>query len=310
MLIGALAVGIAGLLEVGVAEPPRRAHPVAWFGRVVAPLDRSWEHPRLVGLAGAAVLPLAAAIAVAGAVVLAANAHLRLGAVAAGLALFATTSLRMLLGEARAVVEASEVDLDLARRDLRALAGRDADALSAGEVRSAAVESAAENLADGLVGPLLFFVVGIAAAAATGLPTAVALAAGAGGAAWVKAVNTMDSMLGYRSKPVGWAPARLDDAVQWMPARVAALLLAAAAARPRSLADARAWLEAVPSPNSGWPMGTLAAAAGCRLTKPGAYDLNPDARLPDAETARGAVRTVALAGALSYLLATGVVAWL
>ncbi|MFB6163948.1 MAG: cobalamin biosynthesis protein, partial [Haloarculaceae archaeon] len=181
---------------------------------------------------------------------------------------------------------------------LRALAGRDAAGLTPGQVRSAAVESAAENLADGLVGPLSAFAVG----------AQVSLAVGAAAAAWVKAVNTMDSMLGYRSKPVGWAPARLDDLVMWLPARAAAVLLAAAALAPGSLSAARRWTPAVPSPNSGWPMGVLAAALAVRLEKPGGYELNPGADLPSPTAARRGVRTVAIAGLLAYLAAALAVA--
>jgi adenosylcobinamide-phosphate synthase len=188
------------------------------------------------------------------------------------------------------VSAASDRNLSDARERLRALAGRDASALSAAQVRSAAVESAAENLADGLVASLLAFALG----------AQFSLAAGAALAAWAKAVNTMDSMLGYHSKPVGWAPARLDDLVMWVPARVSAALLAAAALAPAALTAAAGWVRDVPSPNSGWPMGTLAAALDVRLEKPGVYTLNADASLPSPAAARRGVRTVAIAGLLAY----------
>jgi len=237
------------------------------------------------------------------------------GAVAGGVALFLTTSLRRLLAVARDVTAATERDLDAARDEMRALAGRDASALSPGEVRSAVVESVAENLADGLVAPLSAFVVLAAlgarlpAALAAGVEPAVfAVAVGVAGAAWVKAVNTMDSMLGYQSKPVGWAPARLDDAVMWVPARASALLLAVACLAPGSLASARHWVGSVPSPNSGWPMGTVAAALGVRLVKPGVYELGEETALPTAADAERAVRCVGVAGVLAYLV-VGVVAW-
>jgi adenosylcobinamide-phosphate synthase len=119
----------------------------------------------------------------------------------------------------------------------------------------------------------------------------------------VKAVNTLDSMLGYHSKPVGRVPARLDDAAMWLPARAGALLLALAARRPTAALAARRWLDRVPSPNSGWPMGTLAAAGEVRLEKPGAYVLNPDADLPSTATARAGVRTTVVAGLAAYALA-------
>ncbi|MFC7194006.1 adenosylcobinamide-phosphate synthase CbiB [Halosimplex aquaticum] len=309
------AVGVALALDAAAGEPPTRLHPVAWFGRLVAPLDRHWSRPRIVGALATGTLPIGAALAVGGLVGVAALQRPLAGAVAGGLALFVTTSLRRLLGVARAVTAASETDLDAARDQLRALAGRDASALSAGEVRSAAVESVAENLADGLVAPLGAFAalaaVGtrIAPAVAPGAdPAAVGLALAAAGAAWVKAVNTMDSMLGYRSKPVGWAPARLDDAVMWVPARASAVLLAAAFLAPGSLASARRWNEGVPSPNSGWPMGTIAAALDVRLEKPGVYELPGGPSLPTVADAQRAVRRAGVAGGLAYL-AAGVVTW-
>jgi adenosylcobinamide-phosphate synthase len=199
----------------------------------------------------------------------------------------------MLLALARDVVAATEGDLAAAREALLGLAGRDASALSPAQVRSAAVESAAENLADGLVAPLLAFV----------LVLPLGIAAGAGAAAWVKAVNTLDSMLGYPSNPHGTASARLDDAVMWVPARLSAGLLAFAGGRPGSIGRAREWLAGVPSPNSGWPMGALAAAVDVRLEKPGAYVLNPDAPLPPTTVAERALAVVDRAGWLAVATA-------
>ncbi|WP_044956468.1 adenosylcobinamide-phosphate synthase CbiB [Halomicrobium katesii] len=302
-MIAPFTVLTAAALELLAAEPPARAHPVAWLGRAVAPLDRAWRRPRLVGAVGALAVPLTAAVAVAVLVVAAGRASTWLAVAAAGGALFVATSLRMLLSEARSTIGATPTDLDAARGSLRALAGRDAETLSAGQVRSAAIESAAENLADGLVAPLAAFVAGVVVGQAAVLSPVPALALGAGGAAWVKAVNTLDSMLGYRSKPVGWAPARLDDAVMWLPARIGALLIAAAARDPAALRRARPWLDGVPSPNSGWPMGVLAAAHGVRLEKPGVYALDGGEQLPSTEISLRSVRTVAVAGGLAYALA-------
>jgi adenosylcobinamide-phosphate synthase len=300
------AVALAAVLDAVLAEPPRPLHPVAWFGRAVAPLDRAWPAPTPVSAAVALLFPLVAAAVAAAAVALAAVASTTLGVVAAGLVLFVCLSLRMLLAEASSVVAATESDLPTARRRLRSLAGRDPTDLSAGAVRSAAVESLGENLADGLVAPLLAFGVAAALVAAVASPSFV-LPVAAGAAAWVKAVNTLDSMLGYRSKPVGRVPARLDDAVMFVPARAAAILLAVAAGRPRALVTARRAARAPPSPNSGWPMATLAAVLGVRLLKPGVYDLD-FGDLPTVAEAARASRVVRRAGVVSYLLA-GVLVW-
>ncbi|MEM4781118.1 MAG: adenosylcobinamide-phosphate synthase CbiB [Halalkalicoccus sp.] len=290
-----LAVG----LELAVGEPPRKAHPVAWLGRLVGLADREWTRPRAAGLVVALALPALAAGAAAGAVAFAARLDPFAGIVAAGTVLFVSSSLRMLLETAREVSEASERDLASAREGLCALAGRETDELSAGEVRSAAVESAAENLADGLVAPLMAFC----------LLAPLSLSLAAGGAAWVKAVNTLDSMLGYPGKPHGAASARLDDLAMWLPARASGLVIALAAGRPRALFAARRWARVPPSPNSGWPMATLSVVLDVRLEKPGVYVLNGSRRLPTLGDARRGVRIVALAGVLSYSLA-GVSLWL
>ena len=306
-MLSALAVAVAAGLDLATGEPPDRVHPVAWFGRAVAPVDRSWPHPRAAGVLAAAVMPLAAAALVAGLVGAVAAWRPPAGVGLAGVVLFVATSLRRLLAVAREVTAATKRDLPRARENLRALAGRDASALSAGEVRSAVVESLAENLADGLVAPLGAFALGAAGGAFAG-STALALALGSAGAVWVKAVNTMDSMLGYRSKPVGWGAARLDDAVMCLPARTTAILLAAVCLAPGSLVRAREWVDGVPSPNSGWPMSVIAAALGVSLVKPSVYELPGGSDLPTIAAADSARRRVAAAGGLAYLLA-GVVAW-
>ncbi|MGM0448065.1 MAG: CobD/CbiB family cobalamin biosynthesis protein [Methanobacteriota archaeon] len=328
-LLAPLLLGVA--LDLAVAEPPRRVHPVALFGTVAGPFDREWARPRLVGVAVAVALPLAAAALAGGGVWLAAEYGPRVGGVpalavaVAAAVCFSTASLRMLLDVTSEVVAETEADPDAARESVRALVGRDPAALSAADLRSAAVESAAENLADGFVAPLGWFVAGATGAVALGAagggtPTAEvaasALAAGTAAAAWAKGVNTLDSMLGYRSKPVGWASARLDDTVMYLPARAAACCLAVAARSPESLRRARALAREPASPNSGWPMATAASALGVRLEKPGAYALAGGPEPPTPADARGAVRLVGVAGgvavaaAAGWLLAlAGVIAW-
>ena len=346
-LVGWSAVLVAAVLEAAVGEPPTRLHPVAWFGRAVGRVENAVDRrvgdgrrvavgPFSVGLVGVGtvavlLLPLLAAGVVAS-VVLAAGAVTPIaGGVVAGLAVFLTTSLRRLLTAAREVVAASEADAATARDRLPALVGRDPSSLSPDEIRSAAVESAAENLADGLLAPLGAFVVGVVgvasggvsggasggflgvgpsvgAAVATGVT---AVAAGAGLAAWVKAVNTMDSMWGYPSKPLGTASARLDDAVMYLPARVTAFLLALVAGRPWRLVAAREDAREPDSPNAGWPMATLAVLGGVRLRKPGAYDLVSRAAFPSVADGRRCLHLVRRAGIGAYAasaLCVGVVA--
>ncbi|WP_049911128.1 CobD/CbiB family cobalamin biosynthesis protein [Halorubrum lipolyticum] len=310
--LAALAIAVA--LDLALAEPPARVHPVALFGSIVGRFDRSWSHPRSVGVAVAVGLPLGAAAIAGGIVAVAAvpTASPVLPVLLAGALLFTAVSLRMLLATTAEVVALTETDPDAARRSVRALAGRDATELSPADLRSAAVESAAENLADGFVAPLSGFAlgatVGLAAAPTVGVAgaeTALPLAAGVAGAVWVKAVNTLDSMLGYRSKPVGWASARLDDAAMFLPARATAGCLAVAAGSLDALRRAASWARVPESPNSGWPMATAAAALDARLEKPGHYVLNPDAGPPGVVDAERAVRLVGVAAGVAVALAAG-----
>ena len=311
--------GLAFSLDLLVGEPPTALHPVAWFGSLVGTLDREWASSergqRLAGVAVALFAPLVPAVAAGGAVVIADALSPLVGAIAAGLVLFLTTSLRSLLevtedvvaatgsgaeadpGDATDSVTASDpeatADLESAREQVRSLVGRDASTLSPAEIRSAAVESAGENLADGMVATLLPFA----------LLAPLSLPAAAAAAAWVKGVNTLDSMLGYPSKPHGTASARLDDLVMWLPARLTAVAIAVAAVDPAALWRAREWARDPPSPNSGWPMATVACALHVRLTKPGVYDLNPDADLPTIADGTRAVRIVGRAGVVAVVLA-------
>lgn len=289
-LVPFASIALALVLDSAIGEPPERLHPVSWLGRAIAPFDRAWRRPLVVGAFVGGVVPFVSAAAGGAIVAVAGSVHPVVGVLAAGLVVFVTTSRRLLLDTARAVVARTATDLPGARTQLRALAGRESSTLSAGHVRSGAVESAAENLSDGLVAPLCAFVV----------LAPVSLSLGAAGAAWVKAVNTLDSMLGYEHKRVGTPSARLDDLVMWLPARVSALLLASGSVA--ALSTQRAWLPRVPSPNAGWPMGTLAAVVGCRLEKPGVYALNPDCPLPSVAVAELAIGRVGRASLLAFVL--------
>ena len=298
-----MAAGVV-LTAVGLdrlaGDPPDRFHPVALFGRLVGPLDQPWRLPRLVGTVAASCLPLIAAGAVGLVVWTGGTVRPLLGGAVAAVILYTSISLRLLCSTASNVLAQTDDDLAGAREAVLALAGRDAETLSAGHVRSAAIESAAENLSDGFVAPLTGF--GIASVAAgRWLAPLETLAVATAAAAWIKAINTMDSMVGYRSKPVGWAAARLDDLVMWLPARLTAFVISAAALSPDPLLSGRRWAGTTASPNAGWPMATLAAALHVRLEKPEQYTLNPVASLPTTAAGHRGVAIVRRAGWLAAL---------
>jgi adenosylcobinamide-phosphate synthase len=306
-----LAAGLAaGVALDALLGDPRRGHPVAAFGAAASALEsRDYADSRLRGAAHAAACILATA---APAVLLQRRTRGRpsLQAAAVALAVWAVTGARSLHHEAeRTLVPVSENDLESARKLLPNLCGRDPAGLDGGEIVRAVIESVAENTSDAIVAPLVW-------GAIAGLPGLVAY----------RAVNTLDAMVGYRSPRYlrfGWAAARLDDAANWIPARVTAALTIAVAplVSPKGSRPAASALRAVlrdggrhPSPNAGRCEAAFAGALGVRLGGTNVYEGVTEARpglgegrAPEPDDARRAIRlsravTVA-ATALAVLIA-------
>lgn len=289
----ALAIPVALAIDRLYGEPPARFHPVVaigWYLRTAG--------DRLVHLAPAAAFiagTLAWWVGAAAAAFLAAWIEARLLALPVwaavpllGVLLKPMLAWRMLRDEVASVEAALQHSLSHARTRLGRLVSRDTSDASSVEVREAALESLAENLNDSVVAPLFWFAV-------AGLP----------GAVLYRFANTADAMWGYRGRwewAGKWA-ARADDALSWLPARCTALLLCAAARRCPRLSAMRAQAARTPSPNGGWPMGTLALLLGCRLGKRGVYLLNPEGRDAEAIDTELTLRWAARATTLSMLAA-------
>lgn len=170
---------------------------------------------------------------------------------------FTLLAQRSLVDHVSAVARALEGGLADGRKSVAMIVGRDVAALDEAGVARAAIESAAENVSDGVIAPVFWFVV-------AGLP----------GLLIYKAVNTADSMIGYRTPrhlEFGWAAARLDDLLNLIPARLTALLIAMEAWSwaPMSAALREARLHR--SPNAGWPEAAMAERIGVALSGPRAY---------------------------------------
>jgi len=274
----------AALLDTVFREPPARLHPVVGIGRLLAGLERFWRDDVRAGAlawsVGAAAVLALSSMAWWGVTALDVPGR----ALLTGLLLWPAFSLRMLTGEVTAVEAALGRDLDEARRRLARLVSRDTRDLDAAGVRMAALQTLAENLSDSLLAPLFYFVL-------FGLP-----------GAWLyRYANTADAVWGYRTpryRRWGRPAARADDALNWIPARLTALLLG-----PGKLAALRREAGRTPSPNAGWPMGALALALGVRLEKRGAYVLNPSGRAPEPADLRRALARVRRAATLAYALA-------
>ena len=263
----ALDVAAACALDAVIGDPQAMPHPVRWMGRLIAFTHRRvrtccrrpWSL-RAAGIVLAAVLP-AAAFGAGWAAIEAGNAVHDWAGRGIGICLAATTlAWRDLVDHVRAVCCALKAgSLERARAAVGMIVGRDTEQLSEGEVVRAAIETIAESTCDGVIAPLLFLTLG-------GPPLALAY----------KAVSTLDSMVGHRDeeyRDFGWASARLDDVVNWVPARMTAWLIAAAAGVVLVSAKAAKRSSAIllrdghkhPSPNSGRPEAAMAGALGVQL---------------------------------------------
>ena len=303
-----LALILALLLDLALGEPPNRLHPTVWMGQTVSLAERVAPGPQsrpavqlLVGAAMALAIPAAwgaAAWAITfGLLQLHPLAYLPVVAVL----LKTTFSVRMLHSVATGIGSTLAAgDITQARRQMSALVSRDTSELTTGQMAAGAIESVAENITDSIVGPLLAF-------ALFGLP----------GAATYRAVNTLDSMVGYRGRYeyLGKASARLDDLVNLVPARLAALLLWLAAVTMPGMAGGRAWRimlahrNRTESPNAGWTMAAMAGGLGVTLEKVGHYRLGDPAPEPEVHHIERANRAMYATTLLSAATAIGVI-WL
>jgi len=245
-------------MDLVLGDPEWFPHPVRWFGLLISAGDRWLRRRWLRQWGGGPRREMLAGAALTGSVVSIAwlsgrsqNAILQV--------LLAWTALatRSLLDEARTVIQALEAhDLERARRRLARIVGRDTGHLSESEIATAVIETLAESSCDGIVAPLFWL-------AAGGVPCAMAY----------KAVNTLDSMIGHPEPPYryfGRVAARLDDAVNLVPARLTALgIVAGAKIRGLDAAQARQiWRRdggKHASPNAGFPEATMAGALGIEL---------------------------------------------
>jgi adenosylcobinamide-phosphate synthase len=285
---------LAFLVDALWGELPSRWHPVVWMGRYLHAARRRLP-PNFV--AGMAAWWVGGVLFAGPAWLIQVLLTLALPPLAAGLVLalllkplFAWRALR----EAVAAVLAAPT-LDEKRRLLSwHLVSRDTSGLGPGEVNGAAIESLAENLNDSLVAPLFWFLVG-------GLPLA----------ALYRFANTADAMWGYRTPELEWFgkwAARADDVLNFVPARLTALLLLGTAALCRL--DVRAawhvWRRdgrSTPSPNAGQPMSVAAGALGINLSKRGLYSLGGEFSPPgDGDVAR-ALRWTTIGAWVAVLLA-------
>lgn len=237
-----------------LGDPERLPHPVVLFGKVIAAGEHRLNkdnHRKIKG----AVMSLSLTIvtfAITAVILLAAE---RLSDIAAiviqAVLIFYCLAGQTLIKEVKGVFKALDISLDCGRRQVSRIVGRDTSQLPDNEVRKAALETLAENLSDGVIAPVFWLII-------LGVPGMVAY----------KMVNTLDSMIGYRTeryKDFGMMAARTDDVANFIPARLTALLMVLVAGRPSLLKFVATNGRKHASPNSGYPEAALAGILNCRF---------------------------------------------
>ncbi len=258
ILILILPLLLGWLLDFIFGDPARLPHPVVWFGKMI-----SWGEHRLnkgshrmaKGAVMAVFLIFLVFFVVWGLKRLIPNTVLWL--ILDTIIIFYCLAGTTLIREVREVFLALDRSLDEGRKQVARIVGRDTSQLSAQEVRTAALETLAENLSDGVIAPLFWF-------ALLGTPGMLAY----------KMVNTLDSMVGYRTeryKDFGCWAARIDDVANYIPARLTALLMVIASGKLSLLKFVWKNGSKHASPNSGYPEAALAGILNCRFGGPHYY---------------------------------------
>lgn len=299
-----LVLAIAITIDIAFGEMPNTLHPVVWIGsliqRTTIVCERTTRKSQtsqkyLCGLALALICISCAAVTGIMLNVLTSQYPIA-GIVVTAYFLKSTFSIRSLVSSSLLICrELSANEIKSARTDLIALVSRDTRGFGELQIASAAIESTAENFVDSILSPILYF-------ALFGIP----------GALVYKAINTLDSMVGYKNerfREIGFVSAKLDDVVNWIPARLSVIfiLLSSLWFSPQSALRVCLRDHALPaSPNSGYPMAIVAGALRCRLEKPGSYVLGGEYPDPSGGQIRQVNRIIVGA---TFLLVAAVVAW-
>lgn len=249
---------LAMLLDAALGEPKwlwnRVPHPAVLMGQVIDWADKRFN--KGIQRRGKGILVLAALVI--GALVLGFILKLVPFQIIDLLILAVLIAQRSLSDHVMAVAKALKQGLPQGRAAVAQIVGRDTASMDQSAVSRSAIESAAENLSDGVIAPIFWFIIG-------GLP----------GVLMYKIVNTADSMIGYLNddyKDFGWAAAKFDDLLNYIPARITAVLMVASYNRFDMLGEVAVDAPVHRSPNAGWPEAAMAYVLNVALAGPRSYD--------------------------------------
>ena len=259
ILVSIAPLMIGWILDLIFGDPARLPHPIIWFGKAIALFEGSFNkgaHRKVKG-ALTSIFLISGVFAVTWLLLRYISSVWWLNLVVQSLLVFYCLAGTTLISEVRKTFEAVDKSLELGRMQVGRIVGRDTSALSAQEIRTAALETLAENLSDGVIAPLFWY-------ALLGVPGMVAY----------KMINTLDSMIGYRNaryKDFGCIAAHIDDVANYIPARLSSFLMVAVAGKLRLLRFVRKYGSLHLSPNSGYPEAALAGILECRFGGPHDY---------------------------------------
>ena len=259
---------IAVVIDLLFGELPTNIHPVVFIGRIIEIFKKLKERYSLINtrIAGAflTIFLIILLSWIFAFIIWIFKFNNLLMIIISSILLSTTFSIKLLINSADNVKIDINHDIDNARKSVSYLVSRDTSQLSYEKIISAVIETLTENITDSVVSPIFYtFILGVL-----------------GGIAY-RVVNTLDAMIGYKNPKninIGWFPAKLDDILNYLPARITGILIIMAAFILRlnwrnsykiMFRDAKK----TPSPNSGYPMAATAGALGIQLIKPGCYTL-------------------------------------
>ena len=248
---------LAMLLDAVFGEPrmlwDRLPHPAVLMGRLVAFLDRTLntgQDRKSKGVLALSVLCFTAAVI--------GSVLSQFGWVIEIIVAAILLAQKSLVDHVRAVAKGLRTSIEEGRFAVSMIVSRDTKDMNEAQVARSAIESAAENFSDGVIAPAFWFLIG-------GLPAMLVY----------KFVNTADSMIGYKTEKYlefGWASARFDDLLNWIPARLSMLLIVVFAKQPVNFRAIVSEAKRHKSPNAGWPEAAMARAINVALAGPRSYD--------------------------------------